>query len=239
MRRRLLTASIASVAAAFAAVAVAVLPVASASAHDYLVGSDPVADSVVTSPIEAVSLTFNDRVLDLGGNSALVTVTGPDAAKRHFETGCATIADTVVSAPVALGAAGKYTVTYQIVSADGHQVSNTLGFTYQPPAGAKAAEGTESSACGASTATPGAPGAGSSGAPSTAATAPGVVQPTETAGSPQPTAAAGTTDLGLVIGIAIGIVVLAVIAVVIVLLTARRKPGSGPSSHPGPGPGPE
>lgn len=216
-RRR--TASIGALTAAVAAIVVAVLPVTSASAHDYLISSDPAADSVVSTAIDTVSLTFNDRVLDIGGNSALVTVTGPDAATRHFETGCATIADTVVSAPVALGAAGKYTVTYQIVSADGHQVSNTLGFTYQPPAGTTPAAGTEKTACGASTTTP-------SAEPSTSASAPAVAQPTETAASPQPTAAAATTDYGLVIGIAIGIVVLALAAVVIVILTSRRKPSS-------------
>jgi methionine-rich copper-binding protein CopC len=224
MTHRIRTASIGALTAAIAAVAVAVLPVASASAHDYLVGSDPAADAVVSAPLDAVKLTFNDRVLDIGGNSALVTVTGPDAATRHFETGCATIADTVVSAPVALGAAGKYTITYQIVSADGHQVSNSYAFSYQPPSGTAEAAGTEKTACGASTSTP-------SAEPTTSATQPAAAEPTETAGSPQPTAAA-STDIGLVIGIAVAIVVLAIIAVVIVLLTARRKP------KPGPGPGP-
>src|SRR3954454_16543404 len=137
-----------------AAVALALAPVAAATAHDYVVGSDPSADSTVTTPPESVTVTFNDRVLDLSGNGStnLLTVTGPGSATRHFETGCATVADTKLSAPVALGGAGRYTVTYQIVSADGHTVSSSYAFSYEPPAGTAAAEGSESPTCGAGSA---------------------------------------------------------------------------------------
>ena len=218
MRNRL----IAAAAGIAAAAALALAPAAAADAHDYLVGSDPSADSTVTSQLESVSLTFNDRVLDLSGNGStnLLTVTGPDSGTRHFETGCATAADTKLSAPVALGSAGTYTVTYQIVSADGHTVSSSYTFAYQPPAGTTAAPGSESSPCGATTSPSSIP------APAATGSGGGATSPaTATASTPQPTAAAGSgTDLGLVIGIAIAIVVLAVIGVVIVLLTARRKP---------------
>ena len=216
MTNRLLAAT----AGLVAAVALALAPVAAANAHDYVVGSDPAADSTVTTPPASVTVTFNDRVLDLSGTGStnLLTVTGPDSATRHFETGCATVADTKLTAPVALGAAGTYTVTYQIVSADGHTVSSSYAFTYQPPAGATAAAGSEATPCGAAaapgdTATPAPTGSGA------AASTPG-----STASTPQPTQASNGTDLGLVIGIAIAIVVLAVIGVVIVILTARRKP---------------
>ncbi|MFF1571646.1 copper resistance protein CopC [Leifsonia sp. NPDC058292] len=221
----------ASIAALGLAAALALLPAAGATAHDYLVSSDPAADSTVSTALDKVSLTFNDRVLDLSGDgsSSLVTVTGPDASTRHFETGCATTADTTVSAPVALGGAGKYTITYQIVSADGHTVSNSLAFSYQPPAGATPAEGTESSACGTSSAAP-----TPSGEVTTQATDPAAgVVPTESAGSSKPIAKAGdSNNLGLVIGIAVGIVVLAIIGVLIVVLTSRRR-GSKPDEPSG------
>ncbi len=219
----------------FAAVAALVLvPASVAAAHDYVVGSDPAADSTVTTPPESVTVTFNDRVLDLSGDGStnLLTVTGPGTATRHFETGCATVADTKVSAPVALGPAGSYTVTYQVVSADGHTVSSSYAFTYQPPAGAKAAEGSAATPCGAESA-PGATATSGGGSSGAGATAPA----TATASTPQPTAASNGTDLGLVIGIAIAIVVLAIIGVVIVLLTARRKPPAGTAGGPG-GPDP-
>lgn len=209
------TGLLAGVAGIAAAAALALLPAAAADAHDYLVGSDPAANATVTTPPDAVSLTFNDRVLDLSGTGStnLLTVTGPGAATTHFETGCATVADTKVSAPVALGGAGDYTVTYQIVSADGHTVSSSYTFAYQPPAGATAAKGSATSPCRAD-------GSAATAAPGATASAP----PSAAASTPQPTAASNGTDLGLVIGIAIAIVVLAIVGVVIVLLTARRKP---------------
>ncbi|MDR6972397.1 copper resistance protein CopC [Leifsonia shinshuensis] len=224
MTNRLLAAT----AGLVAAVALALAPVAAADAHDYLVSSDPAADATVTAPLSAMTLTFNDRVLDLSGKGStnLLTVTGPDSGTRHFETGCATVADTALTAPVALGGAGRYTVTYQIVSADGHTVSSSYAFTYQPPAGATAAAGSEGSPCGAtgSTEAGSSPGAGGS---SAGATPPA----TAAASTAQPTTPASTgTDLGLVIGIAIGIVVLAVIGVAIVLLTSRRRPPAAPGA---------
>jgi len=217
MRTRLL----AGVAGIAAAAALALLPAAAADAHDYLVGSDPAANATVTTPLDTVALTFNDRVLDLSGNGStnLLTVTGPGTGTTHFETGCATVADTKVSVPVALGGAGDYTVTYQIVSADGHTVSSSYTFAYQPPAGATAAKGSATSPCGAGGSTASSPPVATA-APGTTATA----APGQAASTAQPTAASNGTDLGLVIGIAIAIVVLAVIGVVIVLLTARRKP---------------
>lgn len=178
----------------------ALAPAASASAHDYLVESSPAANSTQTTPLKTVSLTFNDRVLDLSGDgsSALVQVIGPE--RKHFETGCASILDRTVSAPVALGAAGTYEVTWQIVSADGHTVSGSFGFSYAPPAGTTPADGQASPpACGGG-------GSSAAGVPTAASTP-----------------ASDGDGLGLVIGIGIGIGLLAIAGVVAVLLTARRS----------------
>ncbi|AGW40325.1 hypothetical protein O159_00460 [Leifsonia xyli subsp. cynodontis DSM 46306] len=131
MNRRLLAA---------AALALIVLPVTGAAAHDYLISNDPAADSTVTAPIGSVTLTFNAPVLDLSGDGTgtLITVTGPDSDSRHFETGCVTVSGSTISAPVSLGNGGRYTVTYQAVSSDGHTVSDSYAFAYQPPAGGTA-----------------------------------------------------------------------------------------------------
>lgn len=208
MRRGLL-----GIGAAVAALAIALAPAAGASAHDYLVSSDPAAGSTISAPLDTVKLTFNDRVLDLSGNgsSTLLTVTGPGG--KHFETGCATVSDRDVTAPVALGGAGGYTITYQVVSADGHTVSSSLAFTYQPAAGTHEAAGSTSPGCKGA-----APESAASSPASTASTAPA---------SSQSAAAAGGPDLGVVIGIAIAIVVLAVAGVVIVILTSRRRRPDG------------
>jgi copper resistance protein C len=108
-----------------------------AQAHDYLVGSTPKLNSTVTTAPKRVSLTFNDIVLTRPAPPQL-SVRGPDG--RYYETGCATVTDATVDIPVALGGAGKYTVTWRIVSADGHPVSDSISFTYHPKgrtAGAK------------------------------------------------------------------------------------------------------
>lgn len=192
--------------------ALALVPASVAAAHDYLVSSTPSAGSTVTAPLHSVKLTFDDLVLDLSGNgtSSIVQVTGPNGASRHFETGCPKTLGRVVTAPVALGAPGSYQVEWQIVSADGHTVSQKLDFTYRPPAGTPKAAGTE-----------GRPACGASGATSTASSA--------------PSAANGKTDagnLGLVIGLAGAIIALAVIGVIVVLLTARRRPRGSASWQP-------
>ncbi|WP_426625627.1 copper resistance CopC family protein [Leifsonia sp. McL0607] len=207
---------IAAVGAVLVAAALALVPAAAASAHDYLVETSPASGAVQTDPLTQVSLTFNDRVLDLTGNgsSAILQVT---SGGRYFETGCPTVLDRSVTAPVALGAAGAYTVDWQIVSADGHTVSGTYGFEYRPAAGATpASAGASAPTCGVH-ATPGA-----------VTATPGAVAPTpgETVSTSAPSVAPSSTDSGLplVIGIGIAIVIVALVGVVIVILTARRKP---------------
>jgi methionine-rich copper-binding protein CopC len=130
---------------AFAAVCGGLLAVTAAVpafAHNYLVSSSPAAGSTQTSPIHEITLGFNDTVLNLGANSttSIVQLVGPDTA-THYETGCALTSNRSVTVPVALGEPGDYTVKYQIVSADGHTVSNSLAFTYQPPIGTVASPG--------------------------------------------------------------------------------------------------
>lgn len=206
---RATTRVLAGVGGVLTAFALALAPSVAASAHDYLVDTSPASGATQTEPLTQVKLTFNDRVLDLGGNGSSAILRVTDASGKHFETGCPTILDTAVSAPVTLGVAGAYTVDWQVVSADGHTVSGSYGFTYQPPAGTAAAPGRTASGCAARAnpvATPG-------------AAAPA---PTSTASTSVPTKASSDGDLGLVIGIAIGIVALALVGVILLVLTRRR-----------------
>jgi hypothetical protein len=147
-----------------------------------------------------------------------VQVTGPDGQGTHYETGCATDAGRSVSVPVALGGSGEYRVTWRVVSADGHPVSDSIAFTYQAPAGAAASAGTpDGPACAA--AAPG--GAASSGGgagsadPGSSAADPGTAAGQEQGVAPY---------LGVIVGVGIGIVVLAAAAVVLIVVTGRRKP---------------
>lgn len=136
--------------------------IAPASAHDFLVSSNPASGSTVSAPLSKVTLTFNDVVLSKPSAPQLEVV-GPDG--KHYETGCATAVDRTVTVPVALGPKGTYVATWRIVSADGHPVSTSISFRYTGPsagAGATSAPASCSSSSGATPVAAPAPAAGGS-----------------------------------------------------------------------------
>ena len=98
---------------------------ADARAHTGLRATEPAADSTVTTTPAAVTLTFTASVLD-----GEVTVTGPDGAP--VGTAEATVDGAVVTAPVALTAAGRHTVTWSVTSPDGHVLDGTFAFDHAP-----------------------------------------------------------------------------------------------------------
>ncbi|GAA4161254.1 hypothetical protein GCM10022286_18450 [Gryllotalpicola daejeonensis] len=200
--RSAISALLGGVVAALIAAALAFVPATGASAHDYLVSSTPEANSTVAEAPSAVTLTFDDIVLDEGGHGALVQVT--DASGRNFETGCASVEGREVSVPVALGAAGAYRVTWQVVSADGHPVSDSLQFTYR---GQKVGAGRVGpiAKCGTTVA---APKAQATQAPEQASISPTAI---------------------VIIAVAGGIVVLALVAVLLVVVLSARKRNGAPS----------
>ncbi|HEY0258303.1 MAG TPA: copper resistance CopC family protein, partial [Lacisediminihabitans sp.] len=117
-------------------VAIPVLGLATAAqAHNYLVDSTPKAGQVLTSLPREFTITTNDVLLDVGGNGAGFALQVQDAAGRYYGDGCVTIDGPAMSTGAALGAAGTYTVTWQVISTDGHPVSDSYTFTWQPPAG--------------------------------------------------------------------------------------------------------
>ncbi|MGY1693853.1 copper resistance protein CopC [Geodermatophilus sp. SYSU D00814] len=130
-----------------------------ASAHTGLRTTEPAADTSVTAAPQAVTLTFSASVL--GGE---VTVTGPDGAP--VGSGPVAHDGAVLTAPVALTAAGRHTVTWSAVADDGHALDGTFAFDFAP-------------------ATP---------IPTTAA--PTTSTPTSTTPAPTPDEAAPTTDTG-------------------------------------------
>jgi hypothetical protein len=139
-----------------------------ALAHDSLRSSSPEAGSTVTE-LDAVSLTFSDTLLNLGGmdNAFVIQVVGPN--DRYYESGCAELSGAITTAATDLGVAGEYTVRWQVVSADGHAISDSYTFDYAPAAaGTTAASGlTQPLGCGSAITPPSAdattPGSESSG----------------------------------------------------------------------------
>jgi hypothetical protein len=98
---------------------------APAFAHSQLVGSAPADGANLDAGPPQISLTFNE---DMPPGFDVVTVVGPDG--KVWQNGEVTTSGTTVSVPLAaLGPAGHYQVAYRVVSADGHPVQGSTGFT--------------------------------------------------------------------------------------------------------------
>lgn len=123
--RRVLALGVA-VAAALAGPLVVATP---ASAHDYLVSSDPAADSAVETLPEQLVLVYSAELLDVGDGTA-VEVEAPSGAS--VTDGAPVLDGTDVTVPLAEGTeAGEYTVTWRVVSSDGHPIDGVFGFTVE------------------------------------------------------------------------------------------------------------
>jgi len=114
-----------------AAVAASVLVVAPfalaapASAHDELISTDPADGSSLPEAPDAVTLTFGEEVVELG--TAVVVV---DAAGTKLADGPLVVDGAVITRPItAPTVAGEVTVSYRVVSADGHPVTGRFSFT--------------------------------------------------------------------------------------------------------------
>lgn len=180
---------------------------APASAHNYEIGSTPEAGATITTQPDVISVTTNDNLLSLDGiNSGMgIQVSGPAGAEHplYYGDGCVTVFGPTIETEAALGQPGQYTVAWQVVSADGHSVSDSFTFTWKPDADQKLAEGSQQApTCG-----------GGEKAGATATAAPGA--PTTDAGDP----AAALADV-VWIGAAVLVVL---VAVVITLVLVRRK----------------
>ncbi len=119
-------------------------PVQPAAAHNRLVDSVPEAGEALAQLPPEFSITTNEDLLalpegEIGGFA--VDVVGPDGL--HYSGGCPTIAGPTMSVPAGLGPAGDYELTWQLVSADGHTVSDSFGFSWVPPAGVAPTSGAE------------------------------------------------------------------------------------------------
>lgn len=183
--------------AAVAVATVAAIAVAApASAHDTIMSSTPAADSQLTTAPTEVVLTFSNNLISLDENSG-TAMTVADESGEDWVAGEPTITADSVTVPLAEGMPnGAYTVTWQVVSSDGHPTSGEYSFSLAAPEAP-----TEPSAT-----------APESTAPDQSA------EPSQTAESAEP---AETASWPLLIGL--GAVLLVAIVVFIVILVRRRR----------------
>jgi methionine-rich copper-binding protein CopC len=102
---------------------------AQAILHNQLISTDPPYGAARNAGPVRVTLIFD---LPAQRGFSTVIVTGPD--DNQWQAGPAIENGTTVSAPVRpLGPAGEYTVSWRIVSADGHPVHGTYPLTLTTP----------------------------------------------------------------------------------------------------------
>lgn len=178
------------------AVALALVPAAGASAHDALESSSPAAGESITADPGTLSLTYSDTLMAIGETTDGFAVQVTDADGLHYESGCVALADTSVTTPIALGDAGGYTVTWQVVSSDGHPTSGQYEFDYSPASLDGAHDGlTDPPVCGQAWAgEPDGVGAPATTVPETDAAGAETPAPTVTAGPATAGSSDGATD---------------------------------------------
>src|SRR6266567_2548872 len=101
-----------------------------ASAHATLLFTSPAADSAVPVPPDAITLTFNEPVTLVG---TPVTLAGPGGRKIALGAARKSGGRNVVTVPVAARLPdGVYTVSWQVISADGDLVGSQYEFAVGP-----------------------------------------------------------------------------------------------------------
>lgn len=177
-----------------------------AAAHNVLVGSTPEDGSTITDQPGTIELVFDQAVQE---QFAQVTIF--DAEETAYETGEPVATANIVTQEVGDLPDGEYTISFRIVSADGHPVTGTLTFTMAAGESGGDAQ-TTGEAENADEGCPNWPDCG--------------VQETAT-----PAANAGSDDGGISPVVIVGAA--AALIVVIGTLAVRRRSGRGPGSPDG------
>lgn len=112
---------------AVAALLAALLLAPSAHAHDYLVSSSPEQGATLADAPSEVTLQFNTAI---GQQFAQVAVVGTDGT--GYAQGEPTVDGAVVTQAVAdLPAGAAVTISYRVVSSDGHPIGGTVTFSIE------------------------------------------------------------------------------------------------------------
>jgi methionine-rich copper-binding protein CopC len=118
--------------AAALAASPALLIAGPAQAHNYLVSSTPEEGGTLTELPDRFEITTNGALLNLGGSTGAFALQVTDADGLYYGDGCLDVTGPSMSTAAALGAPGTYTVQWQVVSADGHSVSDEYAFDWAP-----------------------------------------------------------------------------------------------------------
>ncbi|WP_367402683.1 copper resistance CopC family protein [Kocuria marina] len=120
------TTSLAALFAALLALALVVATAGPASAHDELVRTNPQADAKLQKAPTTLELTFSGNIQDIGSEVRVTDSHGTDMTR-----GTLAAQNTAVSQPLREGGDEDetYTVTWRVVSQDGHPIEGTFTYT--------------------------------------------------------------------------------------------------------------
>jgi methionine-rich copper-binding protein CopC len=99
-----------------------------AAAHSRLEATNPANGATIDKQISEVTLQFSEPV---DGRFSMVVVKGPGGVS--YSMGKLSVTDNTVTQPVKPLRSGQYTMAWRVVSADGHPVQGSLGFTAAIP----------------------------------------------------------------------------------------------------------
>ena len=104
-----------------------------AQGHSTLVTSTPKSGAVIKTFPKTFKLTFNEEILRLPGKEpSRVQLIAPN--RKRISLGKVAIDSEVLTVPMSKSSvkAGKYRLTYRVVSKDGHVINGAISFTYKP-----------------------------------------------------------------------------------------------------------
>lgn len=105
-----------------------------AVAHNVVEDRIPVPESTITNSPVDISISTDDLFLDVGANQGGFAIVMRDDAGLYYGDGCVELSERQMTARVAVGEPGTYSVVYQFVSADGHSLSESYTVEFQPTA---------------------------------------------------------------------------------------------------------
>ena len=104
----------------------------SADAHAQLISSNPTKNQIVRTLPSLVWLEFDGDLLSFA-DKQINKITVTNSIKKRVDIGGPIVGGARISTKLKASLpAGKYLVSYRIVSEDGHPVQGTYSFTYKP-----------------------------------------------------------------------------------------------------------
>lgn len=99
-----------------------------AQAHSELISSSPTDGEESYTPPDVITLEFNETIQDIGNEIVVTGPSGADVADGAPEIDGPLVTQALAASQDPEGAIGTYTVTWRVVSADGHPISGEFTF---------------------------------------------------------------------------------------------------------------